>query len=239
MLRAIARGVPGGYLRSAVEPDWLDWSGRGPAEAISGFCRVDSIHAMLSEFRDNYRGEFSILELGASAGYSFTKMLYAARYLGMEHRVTVHAFDPSADKSLGNERHGRYEHLSNYCTAKYRNFRVHRGELVETMTGAVMESLRRWLPMLVWIDCNRLRSAQKALERLIPYLPDGCVLYFEDSETHDEADRRAGQAYLLERFRRGVFGADIGLLPERRFRVGTQPVYRVSRFDSALRYTPR
>src|SRR3954463_9062092 len=61
------------------------------------------IYAVLREFSGYYHGKFSILEFGTSDGYSFTKMLFATRYLKLEDRVVVHGCDsfegmpPAAD----------------------------------------------------------------------------------------------------------------------------------------------
>lgn len=157
VLRGLSRLIPGDYLRTAIYLGLIERPRRILRLSLSTFYRMDHVYAVLREFRNNYRGNFSILEFGTSDGYAFTKMLYATRYLGMEDWVTVHTFDsfegmpPAADARdldlvggdswAAGEFRGRYEHLRNYCAAKYRNFQIHKGYFEESITPAFLESL--------------------------------------------------------------------------------------------------
>jgi hypothetical protein len=81
VLRAISRLLPGEYLKTAFYLRCIERPRRTLRTALGTFYRMDHIYHVLRDFRDNYRGSFSILEFGTSDGYSFTKMLYATRYL--------------------------------------------------------------------------------------------------------------------------------------------------------------
>ncbi len=138
------------------------------------------------EFRGRYTGSFSILEFGVADGYSYTKKLYATKYLGMADRVLVHGFDsfegmPSTsderdrdmvadDSWVEGQYKGRYEALDEYCRAHYSNYRLHRGVFDETVNEVFLASLEEHPPILIWIDCDYYTSARAALEPLIPYI---------------------------------------------------------------------
>jgi len=250
-LRAISSVIPGDYLKTAI---YLNCIERTLRTALNSFYRMDHIYAVLKEVRDNYHGNFSILEFGTSDGYSFTKMLYATRYMRMEHRVIVHTFDsfegmpPAADArdmdlvggdpwALGQFR-GRYEHLRSYCESRYANFRIHKGYFQESVTPEVLESLRSDLPILVWIDCDYYSSAKVVMERLIPYLPNGCVVYFDEYDNLNYGSRFTGEARLVHEINSGRFGEDIELVRDDVLGLNSKRVYRFMHFGSNLQYAP-
>ncbi len=254
VLRAVSSLLPGDYLKTAVYLNCIEKPRRTLRTALNTFYRMDHIYAVLAEARDNYQGNFSILEFGTSDGYSFTKMLYATRYLKMEHRVTVHTFDsfegmpPSADARdldlVGGDPwapgqfRGRYEHLRSYCESKYRNFGIHKGYFEDSLTPAVLDSLRRELPILVWIDCDYYSSAKVVMERLMPYLPNGCVIYFDEYDNLNYGSRFTGEARLVHEINSGVFGDDIELVRDDQLGLNSKRIYRFMRFASNLQYSP-
>jgi len=254
ILRALTWLIPGDYLKTAIYLNCIERPRRTLRSALNTFYRMDHIYAVIREFRNNYRGNFSILEFGTADGYSFTKMLYATRYLKMEHRVTVHTFDsfegmpPAADARdldlVGGDSwapgqfRGRYEHLRRYCESKYRNFRIHKGYFEESITPQVLESLRSELPILVWVDCDYYSSAKVIMERLLPYLPNGCVLYFDEYDNMNYGSRLTGEARLVHEINGGVFGEDIELVRDDELGLNSKRVYRFVRFGTSLRYSP-
>jgi hypothetical protein len=213
----------------------------GRNASLNALCRTDRIWALLRDFRERYRGNLSVVELGTSDGYSFGKVLHVARHLGMEDRLTVHAFDsfeggPSAaagsesgvvDLRARGERRIRYEHLRNYCAARYRNFRVHQGNFAQSMTDATLEPLRSCVPMLVWVECSNYSSAKTAMERLIPYLPSGCMLQLAGCERSSHPDAPGGASRLVHEINLGAFGECLALTADKG--LGHDGIYRFMR----------
>ncbi|HEY6482223.1 MAG TPA: class I SAM-dependent methyltransferase [Steroidobacteraceae bacterium] len=252
VLRGLSRMIPGDYLKTAIYLNLIERPRRTMRTALNTFYRMDHVYAVLREFRDNYQGNFSILEFGTSDGYAFTKMLYAACYMGMDERVTVHTFDsfegmpPAADARdldlVGSdswapgEYRGRYEHLQRYCAGKYRNFNIHKGYFEDSVTPALLESLRATPPILVWFDCDYYSSAKTVMERLIPHLPNGCVLYFDEYDNLNFGSRFTGEARLVHEINQGKFGENLELICDRKLGLDSDRIYRFMHFGSALRY---
>src|SRR6186997_1721041 len=92
LLRAIGFFLPGDRLKTTCYRTLITRPRRLLRQALGGFYRIDQIYDVLEEARA-YVGELSILEFGTHHGYAFTKMLFAAEYMGMSDRVTVHSFD--------------------------------------------------------------------------------------------------------------------------------------------------
>ena len=80
-----------------------------------------------------------------------------------------------------------------------------------TLTPELLETLRVHKPILVWIDCDYYTSARAVLERLIPYLPSGCVIYFDEYE-FNFGSRFTGESRLVHEINRGEFGDGIELV---------------------------
>ena len=197
-LRFAGRSLPGDYVRTFVYLNLIYKPRLALRRLVSTFYRMDHVYAVIGEFKRAYKGPFSILEFGVADGYAFAKKAYATRYLGMEDSIVCHGFDSfeglpettdqrdlggvaGADWKAGQYR-GRYEELRDYLDARYRNCRLHRGMFDETLTPEFLQTLRVDKPILVWIDCDYYTSARSVLERLIPYLPSGCVVYFDEYE---------------------------------------------------------
>jgi len=252
VLRGLSKLIPGDYLRTAIYLGVIEKPRRILRLALNTFYRMDHVYNVLREFRDNYRGKFSILEFGTSDGYAFTKMLYATRYLRMEDRVTVHTFDsfegmpPAADARdldlvggdswAPGEFRGRYAELLQYCRERYSNFGIHKGYFEETLTSAFLESLHDAPPILVWVDCDYYSSARTVMERLMPYLPNGCVLYFDEYDNMNFGSRFTGEARLVHEINHGVFGEQLELIRDRKMGLDSDRIYRFMNFGSSLRY---
>ena len=126
ILRLLAKILPGDYLKTAFYLNVIAKPRKAVRLMLSTFYRMDHIYEVLKEFKNTYNGNFSILEFGTAQGYSFTKMLYATKYLQMDHRVVVHAFDSfeglAASDDPAEQRRwsegafkGDYEVLEAYC----------------------------------------------------------------------------------------------------------------------------
>jgi hypothetical protein len=254
VLRGLAKLIPGDYLRTAIYLGLIERPRRILRLSLNTFYRMDHVYTVLREFRNNYQGNFSILEFGTSDGYAFTKMLYAARYLGMEDRVIVHTFDSfegmpppidakdldlvGGDSWAPGEFRGRYEHLRSYCAAKYHNFQIHKGYFEDSITTAFIDTLKSSLPILVWIDCDYYSSAKTVMERLMPHLPNGCVVYFDEYDILNYGSRFTGEARLVYEINRGQFGENFELVLDRKLGLDSDRIYRLVHFGSELRYPP-
>lgn len=241
LLRVIGRLIPGTYLRTFVYLNAIAAPRKLLRRSITFFYRIDHIYEVIREFKKRYKGNFSILEFGVADGYSFTKMLYAVRYLKMEDRITVHGFDTfdglpnpaaSADRSLvlggdwieGHYR-GRYDRLLNYCRRKYRNYELHKGLFEETITCDFLNTLVAQPPILIWVDCDYYSSARVIFERLIPYIPTGCVVYFDDTR-FNFGSRFTGEMKLIWEINHGRFGDGIELVLDSALSWDSNRVYR-------------
>ncbi len=252
-LRLVGRLLPGDYLKTAFYLNVIARPRKALRLAIEGFYRFDHVYEVLEEAGRRYRGTFSILEFGTAEGYAFTKLLYATRYLGMEDRVVVHGFDsfegmppaagrPDEDLVTGEgwvegEYRGSYEALDAYCRGRYRNYRLHRGYFEETLTGETLDPLRRDLPVLVWIDCDYYSSTRTVLERLVPYLPTGCVVYFDDYE-FNFGSRFTGEARVVHEVNQGLVGNHVELILDPALALSSRRVYRFVRYGPGPQYEP-
>lgn len=253
LLRYAGKLIPGDYLKTTAYLYGIAAPRRAVRAGLLNFYRVDLVYSVLREVKRQYAGRFSILEFGSHDGYAFTKMLYATKYLGMADRVVVHAFDSfegmpeSADRrdmdivadratwSAGQFK-GRYEALAEYCARKYRNYGIHKGYFEDSLTPEVLEPLRAELPILVSIDCDYYSSARTVFERILPYLPSGCVMYFDDYELMNYGSRMTGEARLVHEVNAGEFGDGIELVFDPRLSFDTPRVYRFVRFEGGPHY---
>lgn len=250
----MGRLIPGDYLRTALYRILIKRPRAGIRSALHSFYRIDHVYDVIEQAKRRYQGKFSILEFGTADGYAFTKMLYAVKYLGMEDRITVHGFDtfegmpPAADARdhdlitgdgwVEGEFHGRLEELTRHCRERYHNFRLHRGFFEETLTDEFLRSLEEELPILVWIDCDYYSSARSVIERLLPHLPNGCVVYFDDYDLNF-GSRFTGEARVIDEVNRGLLGADMELVPDRQLSLESNRVYRFVRLDNPIRFEKR
>ena len=246
-LHFVGKAIPGTTLKTWTYLNLIYAPRRFLRNVSSGFYRIDHVYEVLREFRDTYEGKFSVLEFGVADGYSFTKKLHAARYLGMEDRVVFHGFDSfeglpeidtTSDGALvagdnweeGSFR-GRYEVLKEYCDSKYRNFELHRGLFDETLTDAFLETLLEDRPALIWIDCDLYSSTVSVLRRLIPYIPTGTVIYFDDIY-YNFSSRFTGEMRAVHEINKGDFGEGIELVLDRQLSWDSNRVYRFINLDA-------
>lgn len=241
VLKLMGRAIPGTkaktwvYLNTVAAPRKML---RGMA---TGFYRIDHIYDVLREFNAHFEGKFSVLEFGVADGYAFTKKLYATQYLKMADRVMVHGFDtfeglPEIDSDtdqalLAGDNwkqgtyHGRLENLRAHCTARYDNFQLHKGLFSDTLSDAVLSELLIWKPALIWIDCDLYSSTRSVFERLIPYIPTGAVIYFDDIY-YNYSSRFTGEMKAVHEINSGAFGEGIELVPDRALSWDSNRLYR-------------
>jgi hypothetical protein len=129
-----------------------------------------------------------------------------------------------------------YEAIDAYCRRRGdRNYRLHRGYFEDSLNEETLRPLKVELPVLVWVDCNYYSSARTVLERVVPYLPSGCVVYFDDYDLNF-GSRFTGEARAVDELNRGAFGDGIELVLDRRLALDRQRVYRFIRFEPGAQY---
>jgi hypothetical protein len=247
ILRLLGMFLPGDYLKTTFYLNVIAKPRRALRTSLHAFYRMDHIYEVLQEFKNNYKGKFSILEFGTANGYAFIKMLYATKYLKMQDRVMVHGFDsfeglPPVDPGdqnlvadnnfIAGDYRGRYEELEAYCSRRYKNYQIHKGDFGTSIGEEFLSTLKTYLPILVWIDCDYYRSAQTVLERLIPYLPNGCVIYFDDYDNINFGSRFTGEARVVHEINSGRFGDGIELVRDPRLSLDTPRIYRFINYYS-------
>jgi hypothetical protein len=251
-LRCLKKGLPGNFLKTAFYLNFIAKPRKFFRLVTSQFYRMDHIYEVLWEARRNYKGKFSIMEFGTNDGYSFTKMLYATKYTGMSDRVTVHAFDSfegmpaPADRSdiniitnkdewVEGQFYGHYENLMDYCDIHYTNHKIHKGYFARTLTDEFLSSLVINVPILIWFDCDYYSSSRVVFGKILPYLPSGCVLYFDEYEWN-YGSRFTGEAKLVYEINKGLFGEEIELVLDTNLSWNTQRIYRLVRFRNGPYY---
>lgn len=251
LLRGMALLIPGDWLKTFFYLNCIAAPRRMLRRALFAFYRYDHVYAVLGGFRA-IPGQFSVLEFGTSAGYSFVKLLYAAHYLGLADRVTVHGFDsfeglpPTSDPRdadlTGNDQwmvgqyRGDFDRLQAYCQARYRNFCLHRGRFEATLTEEFLHTLLSQQPILVWIDADYYTSARTVLERLIRWLPSGCVIYFDELDTTNFGSRLTGEARLVHEINHGQLGEGLELVVDPELSLNSSRVYRFVRLGTGPQY---
>ena len=102
------------------------------------------------------------------------------------------------------------------------------------MTPELIAELREAPPILVWIDCDYYSSARSVLERLLPVLPSGCVLYFDVFDLN-YGSRLTGEARLVHEMNHGAFGDDLELVLDTDLSWNSRRIYRFVRLDGSRR----
>ena len=144
----------------------------------------------------------------------------------------MHETDERADKDIVTDDNwavGQFksskDELEAYCASKYSNFALHKGMFDDTLTPELLERLNDEPPVLVWIDCDYYTSARTVMEKLIPVLPNGCVIYFDEPE-FNYSSRFTGEMRLIHEINRGLFGEQIELVLDLELSLSSRRIYR-------------
>ena len=251
ILRTIERFIPGNYLKTFFYLNFISRPRQAIRLSLNSFYRMDYIFGVLNEIKQNYKGHFSILEFGVADGYSFTKKLYATKYLKMDDRVMLYGFDtfegmPEAkdiyDKDIiandgwvKGQFKGNYESLNEYCSKHYNNFSLFKGYFEDSLDITFLEKLKTELPILIWIDCDYYSSAKVVFDRLIPFIPNGCVIYFDEYE-FNYGSRFTGEAKIVYEINSGKFGDGIELVLDSMLSMNSQRIYRMINLNNPTQY---
>ena len=74
------------------------------------------------------------------------------------------------------------------------------------------------------------------MERVLPYIPNGCVIYFDDFELLNFGSRFTGEARFVAELNAGKFGDDVELILDPALSLDSKRVYRFFRFNSEVQY---
>ena len=253
-LRFAGRLFPGNWLKTFAYRVLIYRPRKLLRNVLYAFYRQEHVYDVLSEFSRRYTGDFSILEFGVADGYSFTRKLYATRYLKVEDRVTVHGFD-SFEGMPGSEDDRDQDVIADdgwvegqfvasyyasdaYCKARCRNYRLHRDTFETTLNDQVLAEFERRPPILVWIDCDYYTSARVVFERLIPYIPSGCVIYFDEYE-FNHGSRFTGEARIVHEINQGQFGEGVELVLDTDLSLASKRVSRFINLNARTQFVPR
>ena len=253
LLRWIGKFLPGDYLKTVFYLYVFAAPRRLIRFYLYSFYRMEHIYDVFREVKSKYKGKFTVLEFGTNEGYSITKMLYATRFLKMEDRITIHGFDsfegmpaPTGrydkniiaddDEWIEGQFKGKYEILNEYLSGKYKNFELHKGFFEDSITPEFLESLKNEKPVLIWIDCDFYSSTKAVLDRILPYLPNGCYIYFDEFE-FNYGSRFTGEARAVYEINNGDFGDDgIELIFDAKLSLDSRRIYRFMRYENAVHY---
>lgn len=253
LLGGIGALIPNDSLRTVFYLNVIKRPRQFVRALIESFYRFDHVYDVIREAKRTYRGRFTILEFGTSDGYAFTKILFATRYLAMDDRVIVHGFDSfegmpapqsradddvvTGDGWVEGEFAASLDDLNSYCSERYDNFELHPGYFEQTITPEFLELLRQQPPILVWIDCDYYSSAKTVFERILPFLPSGCVIYFDDVDFNYRS-RLTGEMRLIHEVNSGLYETQIELVLDPWLANRSQRVYRLIRLEGGPRYEP-
>ncbi len=244
VLRGLGRLLPGEYPKTVFYLNCIDLPRRLLRDLLFSFYRYDHVYAVLRQFA-RIPGRFSVLEFGTSDGYSFVKLLYATRYLGLEKRVVVHTFDSfegmpettdvrdrdfvSGDDWVPGEFRGNYESLAAYCAEHYSHYQIHRGYFEDSIDPPFLASLHEYPPILIWVDCDYYTAAKTVLTRIIDRIPNGAVIYFDEFDNLNYGSRLTGEARVVHEINTGQFGDNLELVPDVRLSLYSRRLYRFMR----------
>lgn len=250
-LNFVGNLIPGNYLKTFIYLNFIQYPRKIFRLALTSFYRMDHIYDVIEEFKSNYKGNFSILEFGVADGYAFTKKLHAVKYLRMDERITLHGFDTFEGMPKSVEKYDEdliandswvqgqfktdFDKLNDYCSKKYKNFKFHKGLFSETLTPEFLNSLKNDLPILIWMDADYYSSTRSVFEKIIPYIPNGCVIYFDEPE-FNYGSRFTGESKIIYEINTGKFGDDIELILDTNLSLNQKRVYRFINFSSEAAY---
>ena len=250
-LKFVGNIIPGNYLKTFIYLNFIVYPRKIIRLTLTSFYRIDHIYDVIKEFKLNYKGNFSIMEFGVADGYAFTKKLYATKYLKMDERIILHGFDTfegmpdtteKTDKDLiandgwvKGQFKTEFEKLNDYCLRNYNNFKFHKGLFSETLNEKFLLTLRKNLPILIWMDADYYSSTKSVFEKIIPYIPNGCVIYFDEPE-FNYGSRFSGESKIIYEINTGKFGEGIELILDTDLSLNQKRVYRFINVNAESRY---
>ncbi|MCL6285270.1 TylF/MycF family methyltransferase [Ruegeria sp. 2012CJ41-6] len=254
ILSIVGRLIPGLRLKTTIYLKLIYGPRKFFRTYTSGFYRIDHIYDVMKEFSNQFEGKFSVIEFGVADGYAFTKKLYAAEYLGVSDRFRFHGFDtfeglPEIDDDVDSSLvagdsweegtyKGRQEELQAHCAERYDNFELHKGLFEDTLTQEFLDTLEEYKPALIWIDCDLYSSTKSIFERLLPYIPTGCVIYFDDIY-YNYSSRFTGEMRAVHEINSGKFGENVELVPDTALSWDSNRLYRMINMDAKTKHVLR
>lgn len=251
MLSIVGRMIPGLRFKTTIYLKLIYGPRKFFRNYTSGFYRIDHIYEVMKEFSNQFEGKFSVIEFGVADGYAFTKKLYAADYLGVSDRFRFHGFDtfeglPKIDEDVDSSLvagdgweegtyKGREEELQAHCTERYGNFELHKGLFEDTLTQEFLDTLEEYKPALIWVDCDLYSSTKSIFERLLPYIPTGCVIYFDDIY-YNYSSRFTGEMRFVHEINSDKFGKNVELVLDTALSWDSNRIYRMINMDAKTKH---
>jgi hypothetical protein len=149
--------------------------------------------------------------------------------------------DPADQAMVGGEEWvagafaGRYEALKAHCDRKYTNYQLHKGMFEDTLIDDFLSSLEKFLPVLIWIDCDYYVSTKQIFEKMIDYIPSGCVVYFDEID-YNFGSRFTGEMRIVWEINNGRFGEGIELVRDRALSWSSDRVYRFINLNAKTKH---
>ena len=244
--------IPGDYLKTIFYLYFFSKPRKLLRLYLNGFYRMEHIYDVLNDVKNKYDDQFSILEFGTHEGYSLNKILYATKFLKMTDAVTVFGFDSfegmpeskdrrdkniihNSDEWIKGQFHGIYENLHQYLSNRYNNFQLIKGYFEESIDQDFLNKIKTKKPVLIWIDCDYYSSAKTIFEHLIPFIPNGCYIYFDEYELN-YGSKFTGEARLIHEINQGAFGEDVELVLDKNLSLDSTRIYRFVKFENAIHY---
>jgi hypothetical protein len=189
--------------------------------AIKAIARPDPARGELVLDRTK---SYSMLEFGVATGASFRTLLHFRDVCLRKYKLTTPVFAVGFDTFDGMPaaREGDESLIwkagdlpSNLAEVQrslvhFSNFRLVKGLFSDTLPNEI-EALRSAPPIFVSIDCDYYSSTMDVLSVVLPLMPNGALLYFDDVNVN-LGSRRTGQLRAIDEVNAGKFGEHLELI---------------------------
>ncbi|MCB9207681.1 MAG: hypothetical protein H6611_10320, partial [Ignavibacteriales bacterium] len=105
----------------------------------------------------------------------------------------------------------------------------------DTLTDEFLKTLRTNLPILIWMDADYYSSSKSIFEKLISYIPNGCVIYFDEPE-YNYGSKFTGESRLIYEVNHGKFGEGIELILDSQLSLNQKRVYGFFNFNAVPQF---
>ena len=102
----------------------------------------------------------------------------------------------------------------------------------------MLRQFKEYVPILIWIDCDYCSSTKQVFERLTPYIPTGCVVYFDDLH-HNFGSGITGEMRAVWEINQGGLGRGVELVRDRELSLDTNRVYRFINLEAKVQHRRR
>ena len=153
-----------------------------------------------------------------------------------ERGAAERALIAGGDYYLPGHYRGRYEELLSYCEGKYSNFKLHKGIFKHSITDEFLVSMLEYKPILIWVDCDYYAST--VFEKMIPWIPTGWVIYFDDIY-YNFSSRFTGEMRAVWELNHGTLGDGVELVFDRDLSLDSDRIYRFINLNGKVQHRLR